>query len=320
MIKDSPPPTPVEFSTKHSLVKAPGLAIHAAYGNNAPASPTDLPLRPSRKGAQTVPLPKIPKAPKFQIEYGDTGLYLRRGQKWKFQPHGSERRFSYCKFEMQEPSSHLTNYRKEESSSGKNIKSVLGISKNPYKVERLTSTKMWHQKWDSRTDPRGAGSSLPAYSSLSDPYCAKYCRGLYGMNTFEHEGRAATESDHEFYKRRETQASNSFQRARRRSIELMEAVEGKHDQHTESSRRKSLVEVDPDMLNNAGNPYGHLDAAAAASAWFASQGQAANGVDKPVYRQPTPDFGGKTKQAEGEMEMSERQTTPNFEVQEMIAY
>merc|ERR1712216_1046944 len=127
---------------------------------------------------------------------------------------------------------------------------------------------------DNRTDPRGSGSALPAYSALTDPYCAKFARRLYNKKAFEHTAKAAEESDHDFYKRREQQASNCFQRARRRSIELIEEVEGKHTKHTESSRRRSVELIEPfgdDTGSMKNKKADHAQSAAAAAAWFEAQ-------------------------------------------------
>merc|ERR1712216_966015 len=124
---------------------------------------------------------------------------------------------------------------------------------------------------DNRTDPRGSGSALPAYSALTDPYCAKFARRLYNKKAFEHTAKAAEESDHDFYKRREQQASNCFQRARRRSIELIEEVEGKH---TKSSRRRSVELIEPfgdDTGSMKNKKADHAQSAAAAAAWFEAQ-------------------------------------------------
>jgi len=260
--------------------------VHKSYGNTAPASPSDLP----RTGARSVPLQgrkrkdagAFHQSSKYQIEYGDTGLFLRFPKHWKAPQQGpGERRFSYCMFERPDP-------------IGRDAK-----PRNPYRLERIRSTKKWHQDWNNRTDPRGATSTIPSYSALTDPYCAKYCTSLYKKKAWKDEAKAPEESDHDFYKRREEQASNFYQRARRRSIELIEAVAGKHKEHTESSRRKSVVDMGIDVgpygpnTQSASAPPGtgstsmtHLDAAAAAAAWFEHQDVSAG----DVYRQPTPDF------------------------------
>jgi hypothetical protein len=120
------------------------------------------------------------------------------------------------------------------------------------------------------------GTLVPAYSSLSDPYCAKFVQKLYNVPAFDepaedegdldfykrreetslsnkfinarrsscamHEARPnGPESKHDFYKRREEEGSNAFQRARRRSIELIEQVNNDATAPTAASRRKSVA-------------------------------------------------------------------------------
>ena len=83
-------------------------------------------------------------------------------------------------------------------------------------------------------------------------------------------------SDHDYYKKQEEQSSNSFQRARRRSIELIESIEGRdHTAPTQSSRRKSVDYSmddaggdDAAVVMAATQALSHADAAKAAAEWF----------------------------------------------------
>lgn len=58
----------MHLNTTTNVIKMPQLAVHTAYGNNAPPSPTDC-----RLGARSVPLPtrhqsrQSKKTPKFQV-------------------------------------------------------------------------------------------------------------------------------------------------------------------------------------------------------------------------------------------------------------
>ena len=97
---------------------------------------------------------------------------------------------------------------------------------NLHATQRLPSTKNWGSPWQNHLQNRYVmwkqGGLVPPYSSLTDPYCAKFASSLYGTKAFVEP--AENESMHDFYKRREEESSNTYQRARRRSIELIEQV------------------------------------------------------------------------------------------------
>jgi len=209
----------LEDVLKAPVLYVPERALHESYHIDAPPSPTDIPfefrgLTPD--GSRAKP---VQKQPGYQIEYGDLGFFLRRPKNYRsiITPN-LERRFSYAVYETPD------------------LTGACRASRNPYKMGKDSSTKKWAQKWDHQTI--GLEAKMPAYSSLSDPYCAKYCRSLYSIGTkkkkkaFDHTAKAPIESDHDYYKRQEATKSNSFNRARRRSVELIEHMESNHQATT----------------------------------------------------------------------------------------
>jgi len=232
--------------------------VFACYNTKAPISPSTqcqlYDLAPRKKQ-------------EVQMEYSDDGLYFRHEHDWKFKPFGkNEGRFDYAKLSNAE--------------------------NNQYQLKHHKSTCNWHSPWqlhltDQNEMYAGEGTLVPAYSSLSDPYCAKFVQKLYNVPAFDEpaeneddlafykrreetcltnkffKGRRSScavsearpdgpESAHDFYKRREEQGSNAFQRARRRSIELIDQVSNNMKAPTASSRRKSVVCYDPPVESGAG--------------------------------------------------------------------
>jgi len=218
--------------------------MFGCYKNKAPISPS-----------MQCMLYELPpkKKPEVQMEYADDGLYFRHEHDWKFRPYGkNEQRFEYV-----------------EQSNTLN---------NPYQQKHRKATMEWSSPWNLHLTNQvemlhNEGTLVPAYSSLSDPYCAKFAQRLYGVAAFDEpaeneddlafykrreessltnsflkarRGSCARlpntkETNHDFYKRQEQENSNTYQRARRRSIELIDQVTNDMKAPTASSRRKSVV-------------------------------------------------------------------------------
>lgn len=230
-----------------ALIRTPH--IYSCYKNKGPISPTTQ--------CQLYPVTPPPK-PEVQIEFGDAGLYFRREQNWKPRNFGKhERRFSYT-MERKLP------------------------LKNRYTLARHPSTRPWETPWEYHLTNRHQvwlqGSLVPKYDVFTDPHCSEFAQRLYNHVEEEH----LEETLHDFYKRQEEVNSNSFNRARRRSIQLIEQVEGKLNQQTESSRRKSVCDDDD-------GPMDHAAAAREATArWQQQQQQNGNELGGTLYRAPTP--------------------------------
>jgi len=184
--------------------------VYSCYSTRAPLSPTT-----QCQLYKTLPVAKK----EVQIEFGDSGLYFRREPNWKPKPYGrGERRFSYFQYNQQ------------------NVK-------NPYAMVREPSTKPWQTPWELHLSNQAQiwreGGLVPHYDVFDDPNCAQFAQRLY--NNVGEEPK--DESAHEFWKRQEEENSNTFQRARRRSVELFESMDSKVNQTTASSRRRSVTEV-----------------------------------------------------------------------------
>lgn len=233
-----------------------------SYGNTAPPSPTDHILAFSGQA------PKSPlggASPKYQLEFGGMGFYMRRAKNYRpSKQKPRERRFSFAIFEKPQLASPTLNFQECRA------------SRNRFKMGRERSTKRWDCPWDYQTF--GETVAIPPIEAFDRTKMKHYVpkesrsRSPSGGRSKSPQPSHTVESDHEYYKKQEERQSNSFNRARRRSIELIESIDGRdHTAPTQSSRRKSVDfgEVEPNAPDTQN--MSHADAAKAAAEWFAAQ-------------------------------------------------